>query len=836
MMRSARKPQAACGSERTLIRRVRAAVTGGACPGALVSGLVLALLATAQPAFAGRDPSQPTKGKTTSAFAEPKDGMFGKKQKIDESLPLYLQGDQLIYDTKGNRVIAKGNVQIFYNDNILTADEVIYDQGAGTLTAVGNVELKEKSGNVIHAERYTLTDDFRDGFVQSLSVMTSDQSTITAERAERREGNVSEFTNARFTPCKGANGMPPLWCLSGKKIIHDQQAATIYYQDAYFELFGQPIFYLPYFSHPDPTVKRRSGFLPPEYSYSTDLGYMTEVPYFFDLAPNYDFLFHPMYLTNQGMLWKGDWRHRTEDGAYTIKFAAIDQNADDLPDTVTGDKRKLLDGWRGSVETKGEFSLSSWWKYGWDATIESDDTFRRFYKLDSVLITDRVNKAYVVGQSDRSYLGANVYQFGGLLTNDTPTTESWVHPIVDYNYVFRNPVLGGELRWDSNVMSFSRSELSDVAGSGATGREDINRMVSQLKWRRRLTDTFGITYTPFGELRGDVYQLNNAEDPSTCVQKKNAQGVVIGATCDIVGNETEVRGQVSGGVTVAYPWVANSSAGTHVIEPIGQVVTHQGDVGSQRALPDEDAKSLVFDDTTLFETDKFSGFDRLETGTRINAGVQYTFQANSGGFVRVLAGQSYQVAGANAFSDPGVDPSGNYVYSPTSGLETSTSDYVLGAYVAPVDYFRLVAQSRFDQGSFDLRREDVSMIFQYGPMNLTTTYAFTAADPEQGIAVDQQDVSGAMGLQLTDYWSILGSIRYDIDASQVRTDAVQLRYLDECFMLSATYQESFITNPDLDIVPDKTVMLRFELKHLGGFKYKTDQLDFLFGDAQTTIP
>ncbi len=106
-----------------------------------------------------------------SAFPKTPGGMFGGKPKLDKTQPLHLQGDQLIYDTKGNKVIARGNVEIFYNNNILRADEVIYDQSANTLSASGNVELKEANGNIIRADRYTLTDDFRDGFVESLSVV-----------------------------------------------------------------------------------------------------------------------------------------------------------------------------------------------------------------------------------------------------------------------------------------------------------------------------------------------------------------------------------------------------------------------------------------------------------------------------------------------------------------------------------------------------------------------------------------------------------------------------------------------------------------------------------------
>ena len=109
-----------------------------------------------------------------SAFGKQKGGIFGKLPKVDNAQPLYLQGDELIYDSSGNKVTARGNVEIFHNNYILTANEVVYDQGANTLTALGNVTLKEPNGNVVRAARYTLTDDFRDGFVQSLSIVARD--------------------------------------------------------------------------------------------------------------------------------------------------------------------------------------------------------------------------------------------------------------------------------------------------------------------------------------------------------------------------------------------------------------------------------------------------------------------------------------------------------------------------------------------------------------------------------------------------------------------------------------------------------------------------------------
>ena len=808
MMRHTRTPHEGCGRSRGPCRRRKVAGRERLA----VFAILVALFAFGGGQAVAQDPSVlAPKTPSASSFG---DTNISPQVKIDRSQPLYLQADELIYDTDGDSVTARGNVEIYYNNYILTSDEVVYNQSAGTLTAVGNVTVKEPNGNILRADRYTLTDDFRDGFVQSLSIVAKDDSRIAADRAIRREGNVTEFVNGRFTPCKSEGGMPPLWCMSAARIVHNQQDASITYYDAQFEVFGVLILYTPYFQHADPSVKRKSGFLMPEVGTSDAFGFSTTVPYYFALAPNYDFTFYPKYMTRQGVLWQGDWRHRLANGQYHVKLAGIDQDAGQLPSDITD--RDKFDGWRGSIETKGLFSLSSWWKTGWDVTIESDDAFRRFYKLDNILLTDRVNRGFLVGQSERNYFGLNVYQLGGLLLNDQPESDSWVHPVIDYNYVAADPVLGGELRWNTNVLSLSRD--NEVAGSG---QEILNRVVTEVKWRKRLTDHIGITYTPFGELRGDIYQLKDYNDP---------QAGSPGSGSIVDGSTSLARGLAFGGVTVAYPWVANSSRGSHVIEPIGQIIGRQNSV-RQRDLPDEDAQSLVFDDTNLFETTKFSGYDRIETGSRANVGVQYTFQANSGGYVRILGGQSFHLSGDNPYANPGFDQEGNPVFTPTNGLETDRSDYVLGAYVAPSDFFRIISQSRFDEDDLALRRQDTTAIVGYGPFYATGTYSYEANALAAGFTDAQQDVLASLNMALTEHWSVKGGLRYDIDQGEMLQNLVQVRYADECFVLVAQYTDNRFENDE--IADGKTLMLRFELKHIGEFGYKTDALDYAFSEQQS---
>ena len=657
---------------------------------------------------------------------------------------------------------------------------MIYDRGRNKLIADGNVRIKEPDGALVKAQRMELTEDFKQGFIQSLQIVATDETRIGAREAVRHDGNVTEFKNGVFTPCKVCKENPqkaPLWRIKAKRVIHNKAEKTISYEDATFDLFGMPIAYMPFFKHPDPTVKRQSGFLMPRPIYSKDLGAGVEVPYFFNLAPNFDFTFSPTFLSERGVLFKGTWRHRLKNGSYKIHMAGISETDREV-DSPSDDR------FRGSIQSDGLFHLNNNWDFGWDVTFESDDTFRRFYKLDNIKREDRISKAFLVGQKGRNYFSAYAYRFGGLLRDDTADSESTVHPVIDYNYIFGDPVLGGELSFNTNFLSLSRDD------NGV----DATRLSADLQWRRKFVDALGQVFTPFAQVRGDVYRSDNYVNSFT------------GAEPD---DDVKTRGVALGGLEYRFPFVARMQGGSHVIEPIAQIVTRTKlDREAQLDVANEDSRSLVFDDSLLFDVDKFSGYDRIETGTRANVGVQYTIQRDEGGYLRAVFGQSYHLDGDNAYE---LDDSQQINQS---GLGQDDSDYVAGLYFEPSSNLTLIAQSRFGQESFDLNRQDVYANFRTGPLSTRVNYAYLAAN-ENGVARDEQEILAASTLQLTRYWSVFGGIRYDLEDDFRLSDYVGLKYSDECFSLSVSYSESFIDDRDVD--PDTTVKVFFTLKHLGEF-------------------
>ena len=191
----------------------------------------------------------------------------------------------------------------------------------------------------------------------------------------------------------------------------------------------------------------------------------------------------------------------------------------------------------------------------------------------------------------------------------------------------------------------------------------------------------------------------------------------------------------------------------------------------------------MFDDTILFDLDKFSGYDRIETGTRANVGVRYTAQFASGAYGRAVFGQSYQIAGDNEFDTD---------FYRTAGLATDRPTMSAASTSKPRRYLGFSAQSRFDEQNFSIQRTDLSSWARYGPARVKVNYADVTSEP--GLADDQprEEIVTAGTLAVTEYWSLLGNFRYDLARDQTITDGLGVRYQDDCFLIDLTYQRSFI--------------------------------------------
>ncbi len=691
--------------------------------------------------------------------------------KASPNARLLLVSDELIYDNDNKKITAEGGVQIDYDGNKLVAKKVVYDQQTGRLMAVGNVEIVERDGNRIYAENIDITDDFRDGFVNALRVETIDNTRFAAESAERTGGNITTFNQGVYTACEPCRDQPekaPIWQIKSRKIIWNGQKKTVRFEGARFELFGAPIATLPAFEIADPTVKRKTGFLIPGIEYKSELGVGLRVPFYVALAPSYDLLLSTTAYSKQGFLGEAEFRQRLDNGIYTLKMAGIHQFKPNEFGAGSVDRAHKN---RGMIASTGQFQINPRWTFGWNVLAQSDKNFARTYGIDGYADYYRKNEVYLTGLSGRNYLDMHAYKFN--VQQDTEASladeqQPWAG-VADYSWTAPNPVLGGELNLDFNAQGIYRDTLDSRTdatqpsfGNIAGAKGSSGRFSSEVEWKRTFIAPGGLAITPIMALRGDASLID---------------------TASVVRSEA-FRGLATAGLDVRWPILFSTTSATHILEPIAQVFARNNERFAGE-LPNEDAQSLVFDATNLFERDKFSGWDRVEGGTRANVGLRYSGTFANGWSAHALIGQSYHLAGRNSFASADLVDVGAY-----SGLETDTSDVVAMAGVSNTQGLALALRGRFDEKTLEMRRGEAEVSYSGNPFSGSLRYAFIQKQPGYGFTNDRHEVSANTSYKFNQNWRAYGSTTYDIKNKYFASKAVGFGYDDSCTSYSMTYSET----------------------------------------------
>ncbi len=227
------------------------------------------------------------------------------------------------------------------------------------------------------------------------------------------------------------------------------------------------------------------------------------------------------------------------------------------------------------------------------------------------------------------------------------------------------------------------------------------------------------------------------------------------------------------------------------------------------AFPNEDAQSLIFDDSNLFRVNKFSGWDRMEGGGRANVGMQYTAQFNRGGNVNFLFGQSYQLYGPNSFALGGTTNTGL-----DSGLDTARSDYVARASYQPNSTFMFTSRFRIGESDFTLRRTELEATANFGRWTTTLLYGDYAAQPEIGFLTRREGILGNARLKLSPIGSCLARPGMTCCAHQVSQTQMGVGYVDDCLILALNYVTDYAYSGSVSV--NHTFMMQIGLRTLGG--------------------
>ena len=691
---------------------------------------------------------------------------------LEPTAPAVLRADEVTYDQSQDLVIASGNVEIAQGDRILLADAVTYNGRTDTVTASGNVTLLEPTGEVVFAEHVELSDQMKRGIVRDIRILLTDNSRFAANDAVRTGGNRTEMRKAVFSPCRLCpehRDRPPLWQLKAVRVVHDQKRQDIEYSDVFLELFGVPVAYAPYFSHPDPTVKRRSGFLTPTYSTRSQLGLTLEAPYYFNLAPHRDATFSPIVTSKEGVVLAGEYRERTNTGQFQFSGSVT------RPER-RGDKGELIGGrdTRGHIEGFGQATLSDIWRWGFQLERSTDDTYLRRYGFGfSDTLTSRL---YLEGLSGRNYAAVNSYAFQGLDIDDKPGETPLILPIADYQYISEPGAFASHYWLDANLMALTRTAGTDSRRLSITGG-----------WQIPYLGPAGDMYKLSASLRGDLYWVDDVANPAR----------------PSAGGSSGLTGRVVPLLALdwQYPWMRRSATLRQVIAPVAKLTVSPFG-GNPGDIPNEDSQDFEFDDTNLLSLNRFPGLDRVEGGPRLSYGVRGGVYGSLRGRITAFIGQSFRVKADSTFE-------------PGSGLEDNWSDFVGRVNVSPAKLLDLSYRFRLDRDNLSARRSEVDVTA--GPDWLRLYLGYLSLDDAPADLDDEvgkrEELTASVRAALGSNWALTARNRRDLTNEDTINTGVGIIYQDECIFFSTEIDRRF--TQDRDLKPETSIKFTIKLKHLG---------------------
>jgi LPS-assembly protein len=693
--------------------------------------------------------------------------------------PVTFTADEVEYDQDRSLVIARGSVEAWQNERILRTDTFTYDRNTGIAVAEGNVQLLEPDGQVTFADRAELTGDMRNGVIEGLKARLAQNGRLVAHGARRTDGTVVDMTRVIYSSCDLCADDPeaaPLWQLRARLATHDKDAQRIRYRDATLDMAGWPVLYTPYLSHPDPSIPRASGFLTPVLGNTNFLGPFVQTPYYWAIDGSQDLTLRPTISANQDPAMGFDYRRRFNTGTVNVNASLGNLQGGGIADD---DK-----GLGGHIFSNSQFSIDEHWRTGINVNRASSQTYLRAYRYPSprVLSSDVYLEGFW-GTEGYARIDSRAYQ--GLNDIDRTAIIPLVLPNAFAEYAYPRDSFGGYLTVDAGAFVVFRDKGTDS-----------RRLASRLSYDLPRTDRFGNLWTLRG--RTDFYGIS-------------ADGLDLAPNFSSESSITTARATPRVALDWRRPLVRSAGEyGSQILEPRVQLVTGSS-TGRQSNIPNEDSIDFEFTDANLFELNRFTGRDRQEGGTRVDAAMRGAWLFPNGGQAEVLVGRSFRA-------------SREEVFYAGSGVEEKSSDWVGRLRVSPVSWLDLLARTRLDDKGLDRRLTETSARVSLGPVSVTGGYLYTSPNPALTISPNaiRHEVSGGINARIGTYWQAGAFGRYDIETKNPVSAGVNLTYEDECLIFGASYSRSWAEQGTINnyFPSGETLLFRVGFKTIGDFGFR----------------
>ena len=705
--------------------------------------------------------------------------------------------------TGGSQILLEGQVDIIQGARSLHAERISYNRATEDASLTGGVIIRQPGTLIRGEEAHLQMDSLQAHFIDASFLLHDQHLRGAAESIEQTENKVIILTNGRVTTCEPVDES---WVLEGGKLIIDPVKGQGSGRNLILRFGGVPVFYLPYIRFPLGD-QRQSGFLFPVVSYNQSNGLDIATPYYFNLAPNYDLLLTPRFISERGAMLEAEGRHlsRLFETDISLAWLANDRGGDDP------DYQEIIDSGAASLEQLVPYAGEDRWlthigqtggrDQRWHSRIDysavSDlDYFRDLDPASfSVANSTYLNQSAELGYTLPNWtLQARLQDYQTLLRDLDETYRQL--PRVDIDGLYH----WGEwyLQLENEYVHFDHSQDTRANGSSIITGQRV-RTNYQLTWDKQWQWGY---FKPQVGMQHLSYLLDEdslgSDDSNTAGLTANQGGIDLGLIFDRSDRSTgRLQQTLEPRLNYLYREYVDHSELFNL-------------TAAQQAV-NFDTTALNFTYSQLFRDSRFSGGDRIDDANRLAMGLTSRWYGGAGNRELVTAslGQIYH------FADRKVTLNGQPETLSRSEIATQLNASLTDNLDLRADFLINDKNGNVSRGSIFGHYADQRKLFNLG-------YRFISSDAVGATSNDDvKQLDFSFSTSVSSQWQAVGRVNYDITDRRELEAFAGFEYNDCCYrlrVLARRWLDSKIADliTDNDLQYDQGIFFEIQLKGLGG--------------------
>ena len=706
----------------------------------------------------------------------------------DKIKNLLIKSDKIIFDRKNNLLLIKGNVKVHETakDYTFESEKITIDRKYDIIKSEIKSIIQDRFKNILSVNKFELNKgiikikdlNFKDLEDNSLNLDSAQIDTLSNELigkdiminlsnltfAEENEprikgksfsynNNITEISKGVFTPCKKTEKCPP-WQLSAEKIKHNKSKKTIYYENVWLKIYDKPVVYLPRFFHPDPTVKRQSGFLMPSFKTSLNNNTFLSVPYYKALSHDKDITFTPRFYAKDQLLLQTEYRTIGKNSKSNTDFSIFNEKGEFFKSHIFHNSNRNLDF---SYFDKSNLNLR--------LETASNDTYLKGNNLTSPIISsyDVLESSLQLElASKETEIKTDLILIENLNESNNSDKFHYIFPRIKINKYFENKeILDGNFTFSSdNIIQNYQTNIWE--------KDNTNNLIFE--------STPRVTNKGFyNNYEFLVKNVNSNSQNSTNYKK---------------GNNFYLSGLFQ--FNSSFPMIKNNDSNSKILTP--KISLKISPFNNTRDIRNDEYR---IDVNNIFALNRLSSNNTIEGGTSLAYGFDYSI------LDKLESNDIFNFKIANNLRIKEHDDLPN-----SSQLGAKISNFVAETKYSPNEYLDLGYSITTKNNLHDLNYENLTTKIKIN--NFITTFDYLN---ENNFSGKNSYLLNETVYKLNDNNSFSFSTRDNKTTNLTEYYNMMYKYKNDCLSASIEYRKNYYN--DRDIKPEESIFLKISVIPFG---------------------